>query len=456
MNVNLQDDWIKQVDPLLFSEDEPALLGSAQPFDWNMLAKDLQGHLKIPELSLHPKDLCWRDLKDLFEGLDEAPQKLQLTCSPLEGSAFWAMPEKDLWKLFTWVLSEKATNADIVQEELREGLYQFIAIEALGVLEKSGLLAGLSPQLLEVQPLPPGPYLCLDVGISAYQTTLWGRLCLSPDFRRAWKHFHELNSSQPFHSPLASKLELVLSVQAGEAIFSASEWKTLQLGDLLLLESGSYDPELKKGPVDLTFKGKKIYRGRMRNDHIKLTEHPFYFEELGSMDKDPPFRKHPDALPEDDDDFSSFDDDEDDLLLDDEELAAALAEELPPKEEEGEFEEAESESESEEEEEEEEHAEAEGDAQEESEVPQPQQTEAEAPEEEKKILAPNEIPFVVSVEIAHLRMTVQQLLDLGPGNQLPLGKEPDNLVDLVVNGKCIGKGELIRIGEVLGVRILQL
>jgi flagellar motor switch protein FliN len=439
MNANLQENWIKQVEPLLFSEDEPSLLGPTPPFAWEELAKSLQVHLNLPKLSLHPRELYWRDEGSLFEGLENSPQKLQLILSPLEGSAFWIMPEKDLWHLFTWVLAGKATNADILNDELKEGFYQFIALEVLSHLEKSGLFKDLSPQLAEPQTLPKGPFLCLDVGIQSNQTTLWGRICLSPDFRRAWKHFHEAASQEAIISSLAPKLEFILSVEAGEAILSASEWETIQLGDLLILEKGAYDPELKKGNVHLTFKGKKIFRGRLRHDYIKLSDYPLYFEELGSMDKDPLFKNHQDkSLPEDD--FSSFDEDEEDLFLEDEELAAALEEELHLKEEEGESEEEQIEQ---------------GIEEEKKEAVEVEKKEEE-PEEEKKTLAPNEIPFVVNVEIAHLRMTVQQLMELSPGNQLSLGKEPDNLVDLVVNGKCIGKGELIRVGEVLGVRILHL
>jgi len=53
-------------------------------------------------------------------------------------------------------------------------------------------------------------------------------------------------------------------------------------------------------------------------------------------------------------------------------------------------------------------------------------------------------------------MTVQTLLDLNPGNLLELDVHPESGVDLVVNGSRIGKGELLQIGDTLGVRILEL
>jgi flagellar motor switch protein FliN len=47
-------------------------------------------------------------------------------------------------------------------------------------------------------------------------------------------------------------------------------------------------------------------------------------------------------------------------------------------------------------------------------------------------------------------------MELQPGNMLEVDLHPENGVDLVVNGKRIGKGELLRVGETLGVRILDI
>ena len=66
-----------------------------------------------------------------------------------------------------------------------------------------------------------------------------------------------------------------------------------------------------------------------------------------------------------------------------------------------------------------------------------------------------EVPLHVVVEAGRLKMSLQQLLDLQPGNLLELGITPESGVNLTVAGKVIGRGELIRVGEALGVRILE-
>jgi flagellar motor switch protein FliN/FliY len=53
-------------------------------------------------------------------------------------------------------------------------------------------------------------------------------------------------------------------------------------------------------------------------------------------------------------------------------------------------------------------------------------------------------------------MTVEQLTKLEPGNLLEIEIHPENGVLLTIQGKAVGKGELIRVGEAIGVRVLQL
>jgi flagellar motor switch protein FliN/FliY len=68
----------------------------------------------------------------------------------------------------------------------------------------------------------------------------------------------------------------------------------------------------------------------------------------------------------------------------------------------------------------------------------------------------DDIPLNVIVEVGRLQMSIKKLLELQPGNMLELDIHPEAGVDLVVNGKRIARGELLRVGEVLGIRIVEL
>jgi flagellar motor switch protein FliN/FliY len=62
----------------------------------------------------------------------------------------------------------------------------------------------------------------------------------------------------------------------------------------------------------------------------------------------------------------------------------------------------------------------------------------------------------VIVELAELVMSVEKLSTLQPGNLLDLDIRPENGASLVVNGKVIGRGELISIGDSVGIRITEI
>lgn len=77
------------------------------------------------------------------------------------------------------------------------------------------------------------------------------------------------------------------------------------------------------------------------------------------------------------------------------------------------------------------------------------------PAEEERAMAIKELPLQVTVELARLRMTVNQLTKLAPGNFLELPIHPEQEVALTVNGQKIGRAELVYLGDVLGIRILE-
>lgn len=78
-----------------------------------------------------------------------------------------------------------------------------------------------------------------------------------------------------------------------------------------------------------------------------------------------------------------------------------------------------------------------------------------AAETNEETVAIKELPIHVTVELARIRMTVDQLMKLAPGNFLELPIHPDQEVSLTVNGQRIGRAELVHLGEALGVRILE-
>lgn len=59
-------------------------------------------------------------------------------------------------------------------------------------------------------------------------------------------------------------------------------------------------------------------------------------------------------------------------------------------------------------------------------------------------------------QLGSSQLTLAELRELGEGSLLPLASREPDAVDLTVNGCRVGRGQLVRIGEGLGVRIISL
>ena len=68
----------------------------------------------------------------------------------------------------------------------------------------------------------------------------------------------------------------------------------------------------------------------------------------------------------------------------------------------------------------------------------------------------NDVPLPVVVELGRIKTTAGDIVKLRPGHILELRRAPNDPVDITVNGKMVGKGELVEVEGELGVRLLSL
>ena len=75
--------------------------------------------------------------------------------------------------------------------------------------------------------------------------------------------------------------------------------------------------------------------------------------------------------------------------------------------------------------------------------------------DEQRIDLVLDIPIEVSVEIGRRRMLLGEVIRLGPGAIVELGKASGEPLDILANGHLIARGEAVVVGERYGVRIMD-
>lgn len=67
-----------------------------------------------------------------------------------------------------------------------------------------------------------------------------------------------------------------------------------------------------------------------------------------------------------------------------------------------------------------------------------------------------DVPLRVSIELGRIQMSLQQVLALGRGSIVELDRLAGEPVDILVNDKLIGRGEVVVVDENFGVKITEL
>jgi flagellar motor switch protein FliN len=67
-----------------------------------------------------------------------------------------------------------------------------------------------------------------------------------------------------------------------------------------------------------------------------------------------------------------------------------------------------------------------------------------------------DVPLDLSVELGRTRMTIQDLLGLGPGSVIELDKIAGEPLDILVNDRLVARGEAVVVNDKFGVRITDI
>lgn len=66
-----------------------------------------------------------------------------------------------------------------------------------------------------------------------------------------------------------------------------------------------------------------------------------------------------------------------------------------------------------------------------------------------------DIPLRLSVEVGSTSLKLSELLDLTEGSVVELDRQANELLDVLVNGTLVAKGEVVTVGGRFGIRVVE-
>lgn len=408
----------------LYALDSKPLLDRSFSFPWNECGTALSKTFGI-EISLSPKELKWRDEKDLYDGIVSPFIPLHLAVPGVTGQFFLVISRSDIELVMKESLQVSTEQLLGENKTFFDEFLIFFKAEICCVALALESLKSISPRLAADPQQTEAGYLCLDIAMTIAGEHSLSRLFLPAEFLTHWKKFR---SSSERDDHLIKNITLQVSVEAGRTFVVAKDLSSFQVGDVLLLQHPFFIPESEKSRVFLTYRGKPLFRAKLKAGGIKILEMPLQHEAFIPLGEFSMANKEPvqEELEEQYEEHTI------------EGITEGVTEEPHPEkidEEEDPFKEEET-------------------------PPLPEESIKEASKKSTiltdKPLRLQDIPLSVVAQLTELTMTMGELGALQPGNLLDLDIRPEDGVSLVINGRIVAHGELILIGDHVGVRLQEI
>jgi flagellar motor switch protein FliN/FliY len=67
-----------------------------------------------------------------------------------------------------------------------------------------------------------------------------------------------------------------------------------------------------------------------------------------------------------------------------------------------------------------------------------------------------DIPVRMSVEVGSTQLKLAQVMDLSEGSVIELDRQADDLLDIMVNGTLVARGEVVTVNGRYGIRVVEI
>jgi flagellar motor switch protein FliN/FliY len=417
-----QFSWLPRLQRVALETTVVPMVGGLPPFPIETVEKKLQEvlHLRPLVLKADPPEFlepaAGADLAIELESQENRSLRMHLRAAPLPGTATIMLDADALWSLLHTALGKPLEGlVPLVDSDINEGFGTFLFCAVLNALNT----VHFPPHSrLEMAPAADGlPAAKISVRLQHGEQTLPMHLVLTEKMLQALRQEMEPRPLTQLNPELASLLDLQVHLPIGRVSLGWRELKKLKVGDVAILDHFDLDLATGEGTTLLRVGAKDVWSCRLSQGQL-LVEEPF---PASAEDQAMSF------TPESDDDlFEDLDEDLDQIgSFDDYEL-----DQMPA----GHAEEGLAEN-------------AEAAAESKAEVPR---------KKGKQSALAEKLQVQLTISIGTMTLSARELFELKPGNVLNLPSPVTAQVELIVGADSIGRGELVQLGDAIGVRILEL
>ncbi|HSX11997.1 MAG TPA: type III secretion system cytoplasmic ring protein SctQ [Rhabdochlamydiaceae bacterium] len=360
--------WVRKVEEALQQAKLIPMWTGSPPFPWKEASNQFAALFQVKTLKLSAEKTVWHEKDKLLSGLGDHPFITSFELTPLAGIGYFAMPQEDIAKLSSYLLTKDHSFKGFSDRALKEGFYTFTLLRMLQIFDQLHPFGDLSPKLVEPSPLPKEGAFCIDLSIGVNSLKLWARLICPKELHQAFLSYFQQHKPSVLTEEMAKELEVSLRVEVGNSVLKKEQWESAKAGDFIVLDRCSFDPTSGKGSGYLTLETTPLFQVRLKEGEIKIADYAFYQGE-----------KIPEEMEED---------------------------------------------------------------------------ELEIPEWAEPPDSKDQLNLVV--EVGRIVISVEKLLQLKAGNTLDFVVPPEQSVDITLGGKKVAAGELLKLGELLGVRLLHI
>ena len=398
-------------------------------FDFSPIAKRLCDLFQIDALDIKTQPAKQISLEEVSALFSDATLYERITIPACAGHLFWITPKSSLKHFTLMALAKEEKEDELISNDLLEGFKRFIAAELIFQINQENNPLFQSA-LIEQKELPSSGGYLYELLINCGEKQLSCSLFLTDTFAKSFAQ--NATSHEPLRIPEEMKqtVKTTVGLDMGHFSMSVKEFSKLKKGDFVVLDRCTLDPETQHGNLTLTLKEKSLFRAKLKDGNLKILDYPLDLAgDINAMDDIPPLPNNPDQPP-----------------INPRDPGEPSLESFEPN--------------------------AYGNSQgnEDENIEQPwvdmgesnaplsspmDEMQVEKPSAQKTEISSREIPLNVRIEVGRIQMPLERLLNLAPGQVLELGLHINEGISCMIGDKKIASGELVKLGETIGVRLVD-